>query len=208
MRVALSARNVPPTQERAIKMNDLARLYWNMGYRQTAERISDQSLQLDSAYFWGLLWGFHFNRLNGDTADVHRYLRQLDAIAGGNQVVVVFHRFLAIDDTLGRTSDGATRSALHLEEGRLYQKIELFEEALDEAERALGADPGNTGARELMAEVFLTKGRELLDDAKGPRMNGPLRLASRYYDEVASAEPANALARAKADTLHQMLSRP
>jgi hypothetical protein len=30
----------------------------------------------------------------------------------------------------------------------------------------------------------------------------------RYYDEVASAEPANALARAKADTLHQMLSRP
>jgi tetratricopeptide (TPR) repeat protein len=179
-----------------------------MGYRQFAEQVADQSLKLDSAYFWGLLWGFHFNRLNGDRADVTRYLRQLDAIAGQNQVVVAFHRFLAIDDTLPRVTDPAVRAALHLEEGRLYQKIELFEEALDEAERALGADPGNTGARELMAEVFLSKGRELLSDAKGPRVNGPLRLASRYFSEVAAADPANARARATADTLRALLANP
>jgi tetratricopeptide (TPR) repeat protein len=146
MDVALSARGVPPTQERAIKMNDLGRLYWDLGYRRRAEELSDESARLDSGYFWGLLWGFHFNLQNGDTADARRYFRRLGQIDGKNQVVRVFDRLLAIGDSLTFVREPARRSALHLAAARLYERIELFEVALDEAERASGDAPAAPAA--------------------------------------------------------------
>ncbi len=127
MRVALSARGVGATQERAVKMNDLARLYWDMGYRHRAEKLADASLALDSSYFWGLLWGFHFNEQNGDSAGTAWCYRQLLRIDAKNQVVASFTRLLAIRDSLRQNSDAPTRAMLHVEAGRLYLLIELFQ---------------------------------------------------------------------------------
>lgn len=191
MDVAISAIGVPATQERAIKMNDLARLYWNLGYESRAEGIADVSLRLDSTHFWGLLWGFHFNLQNGDTADARRYYGQLERLSADNQVVVSFRRLLAIGDSLRWVRDRPSRSELHLSAGRLYQLIELFEESLDEGERALAEDPENVAAKQLLGEVFQTKGV--------PRM------ANAYYGAVLSAEPGNALVRARRDSLQSAL---
>ncbi len=157
MYVALSAKGVPPTQERAIKMNDLGRLYWDLGYKKRAEHLCDESLRLDSSYFWGLLWGFHFNLQNGDTADARHYFRQLSAMDAKNQVVMAFSQLLASSDSLCWVRDPAARSALHLSEARLYRAIELYEVALDEDERAIGEAPGNAAAVGLRREIFAAR---------------------------------------------------
>jgi tetratricopeptide (TPR) repeat protein len=192
MDVALSAKNTPPTQERAIKMNDLARLYWDLGYPRFAKSFADSSLQFDSTYFWGLLWGFHFNFQLGDTQNARVYYDKVAKIDEKNQVVVSFKRLMTINDSL-RWSDESRRSQLHLSAARIYRLIELFEESIDEAERAREADPNNEEVLQFLGEAFEQK--------------EALRSAKMYYDHVLKISPENSFIAAKRDSIQSVLSR-
>ncbi len=192
MDVALSAKNTPPTQERAIKMNDLARLYWDLGYARFAKAFADSSLQFDSTYFWGLLWGFHFNFQLGDTQNARVYYDKVAKIDEKNQVVVSFKKLMAMNDSL-QWSDKSRRSRLHLSAARIYRLIELFEESIDEAERAREADPNNEEVLQFLGEAFEQK--------------EALRTAKMYYDYVLKISPDNSIIAAKRDSVQSVLSR-
>ena len=171
---------------------DVSSLYWKLGYYKRAASIMNSVLETDTSYFVGLLWGLHFNLQNGDTGIAKRYLRILRKMDETNPVVGAFTNILTISDSLLSTSNLHPKSRYHLEMGIWYKKIELNEEALDEAERALSYDPENAGAYLLIAQVFERKSN--------------LRMAVKYYKAVIINNPEDDLVSGKVDSILNILS--
>jgi tetratricopeptide (TPR) repeat protein/4-amino-4-deoxy-L-arabinose transferase-like glycosyltransferase len=184
------SQKFPPS--RAVQMFDAATFYWNMGYPRRAASIMNRVLENDSTYFVGLLWGFHFNLQLGDTLTSRKYFLILENMDAQNPVVMNFREILNCSDSLKEARTPAERSLGHWRIGRCYQRIELDEEALDEAEQSLREVPGNVQALLLMAEVFEHK--------KCPRM------ALRAYRQAALADPSDAALEAKADSIQRVIS--
>ena len=174
---------------RAVGSFNAASLYWKIGYYQRAARIMEYDLGEDSTYFAGLLWGLHFNLQNGDTVKAKQFLNIVEKYDVSNPVVIAFTKILEIGDSLQITQTQVEKSNLHLKLGKHYKQIELNEEALDEAERALRDDANNSDAYILMAQMFERKSN--------------LRMAERMYKQVLLREPQNEFAVAKIDSIHQ-----
>jgi tetratricopeptide (TPR) repeat protein len=151
------------------------------------------SLRANSAYFVGLLWGMHFNLQMGDTAQARAWLATLEAIDAKNQVVATFRHLIDLGDSIRLAKSLPARAAERLTVARLYQKIELFDEALDETERSLGDDPTQAPALMLRAELLLHQARP--------------RVAAEAYRQLLGADPGNALARKRVDSLLEQRAR-
>jgi tetratricopeptide (TPR) repeat protein len=179
-------------EERVVRMFDAASEYWKLGYGNQAYRIMNEVVALDTNYLNGLLWALHFSLQNGDTARARADLGYLRHIDVANPVVQAFGTVLDLADSLRLTSKPKRRSQIHLSIAKVYRQIELKEEALDEALRAIGEEPGNTKAMMFVAECFEQKSRSLA--------------ALSMYSEVARRDPANPVARARADSLRSVRS--
>ncbi len=187
MELFLKAQSSKNTEEQSIKLYDVASSYWKSGYYKRATTILNASLQSDSSYFVGLLWGFHYALQLGDTARAFHYLKRLEVIDAVNPVVTAFGRVRTIIDSLARCNNNLERSRLHFSLANVYSKIELNEEALDEAERALGEDHRNTTALLFIADMF--ERRSLFPSA------------TQTYQQVISLEPDNTFARGRIEYL-------
>src|SRR5206468_298738 len=96
---------------------------------------------------------------------------------------------LAAGDSMNASADPVVKARLHLALAAIYAQIELGDEAFDEAERSLGANPRSAGAMILLGDMLRTRGH--------------LLAAGSYYAQALAAEPANALAIAKADSIRR-----
>ena len=179
-------------EERSVKLLDAASTYWNSGYYRRASSIIDADLDADSLYFSGLLWGFHYAFQQNDTSRAFRCLRQLQSMDTGNTVVNAFARFPSIYDSLHQQLPPSELSRLHLDMAAIYRQIDLREEALDEAEKAIGADRTNTAARLFIAESF--------------ERGSLYRSARQVYKEISVLEPENMFVRTRIDSLGIRLS--
>lgn len=179
-------------EELAVKTRDAAQGFWKLGYYRRAQSVLDAELRDDSVYFKGLLWGFHFNFQLNDSARSRQYLGILRHIDDTNQVVRSFTAAVGIDDSLRTVEAPGGRSRLHMTLARLYRKIELNDEAVDEAERAAGEDPNGVDAWQFIGSIYDRRSRS--------------RAARNAYLQVALREPKDALALAKIDSLGRVLS--
>jgi tetratricopeptide (TPR) repeat protein len=194
MQMLAKAQSESFPASKAVGSFNVASLYWKLGYYKRAASVMNAMLDIDTTYFIGLLWGMHFNLQNGDTAMAKKYLAILENIERGNPVVNTFINIMRLGDSLSWTQLPNDKSRLHYEIGVFYKKIELNEETLDEAERALRDNPKNVDAFLLMAHMFERKSN--------------LRMAERYYRQVISQEPQNMIAVAKLDSIsHELLKR-
>ena len=191
MELSNALKSVRAPEELAVKTFDVAQNYWKLGYYKRAQSLMNGVLSKDSTYFNGLLWGFHFNYQLGDTAYAQVYLRHLQQIDSVNPIVQAFSAFIQYDRILSATHDDSVRSAIHLSKAELYKKIDLKEEALDEAERALHANPQNTDAMVFMSLMYELKGR--------------LRTAKLSYQRVLTLQQQNSFAQAKIDSINVQL---
>lgn len=175
-----------------IRTQEAAAIYWNLGYRKRASELMDASLMNNSQYFVGLLWGLHYSLQQGETSMARRYLQRLQRIDSANVVVEAFREILLINDTLALSGHSPARSELHLRTARLYRQIELNEEAIDEAERAVGEKRKNREAISFLVELFTIK--------KSPRA----RLF--WLRNELELDPSNHLIRTKVDSLRNSLN--
>jgi tetratricopeptide (TPR) repeat protein len=166
--------------QRSLTLFDVASFYWNYGYYNQAYAIMRQSLKNDSTYFTGLLWGWHYAIQLADTSQAKIYLRHLEGIDRSNPVVRGFHTMSLLADSLRRTSSPARRCKLRLAIARLYEAVDLPEEAIDEAQRALRDNPSSAEAWLFQAQAFDRRKAE--------------RAARNAYQQVLRLDPANALA--------------
>jgi tetratricopeptide (TPR) repeat protein len=166
--------------QRSLTLFDVASFYWNYGYYNQAYAIMRQSLKNDSTYFTGLLWGWHYAMQLADTSQAKMYLRQLEGIDRSNPVVRGFHTMSLLADSLRRTSSPARRCKLRLALARSYEAVDLPEEAIDEAQRALRDNPSSVEAWLFQGQVFDRRKAE--------------RAARHAYQQVLRLDPANALA--------------
>ena len=166
--------------QRSLTLFDVASFYWNYGYYNQAYAIMRQSLKNDSTYFTGLLWGWHYAMQLADTSQAKIYLRQLEGIDRSNPVVRGFHTMSLLADSLRRTSSPARRCKLRLALARSYEAVDLPEEAIDEAQRALRDNPSSVEAWLFQGQVFDRRKAE--------------RAARQAYQQVLRLDPANALA--------------
>jgi len=110
-----------------------------------------------------------------------------------NAVVKAFKNILIMGDSLQSAQSPIARSSLHWEIGVQYKLIELNEEAIDEAERALRDDPKNLEAYILMAQMFERKSN--------------LRMTNRIYSQALFVDPGNIFIRAKLDSVQREFSK-
>jgi tetratricopeptide (TPR) repeat protein/4-amino-4-deoxy-L-arabinose transferase-like glycosyltransferase len=143
--------------QRSLSMTDFAAFYWNLGYFGAAYSLLKAQLTLDSTYFSGLLWGWDYGMQRGDTAQAKVYLRNLIGIDKANPVVQQFIFMDRTADSLRRSGDPLRRGKLHLAIAQSFKSIELFDEAIDEAQRSLRADPRNVDAWIFQARLFEDK---------------------------------------------------
>lgn len=185
-----NARRENINSSRAVGIFNAASLYWNMGYYKRAADILNDFLQTDSMYFTGLLWGLHFNLQVGDTNIAKKYFSILNNIESDNPAVMAFDHILQIGDSLRIVQNPLERSRLHYTIANLYYQIELNEEAIDEAEKALGENSRNIEALILMGDVFKRKNN--------------IRMAKRAYQKAIDIDSLNIMVISKFDSLKQM----
>ncbi|MBF8293938.1 MAG: 2 protein [Bacteroidetes bacterium] len=184
--VAYSQRRVESSgnpEDRSLTVIDNARFYWDLGYYDYAYTILRNHLAQDSTYFVGLLWGWDYALQRGDTSQARAYLRHLKVIDRANAIV---HQFAFIDqteDSLRSALTSQQRSAFHLSIARSFRSVDLTEEAIDEAQRALREDPHSVAAWLFQAQLF--------EDKEAP-------LAARLaFERVLGLDSTNTIARMK-----------
>jgi tetratricopeptide (TPR) repeat protein len=161
MNSLLAALSNRDSIRRAEQFYEVGRTYWNLGYPRQAYRMMKQATQADSLYFTGYLWAWHYGTQIGETSEPNKFLQRLAAIDRTNPIVQSFVKMTAIYDRLQHTSNPLQRGELHLALSREYSSIDLHDEALDEAQRAIGSDPKNREAWLLLAHLFEKKGSTL-----------------------------------------------
>lgn len=187
MEKVLIARTEKYGLSRGVESFKSASLYWKLGYPRHAQEIMDDYLKNDSTYFVGLLWGMHFNIQNGDTIQAKKYLAILRNIDQTNQVVSAFDTVFAAFDSLIFSKTPVDKSELYLRIGEQYKRIELFEEAIDEFERAIYYHPQSESAFISIGQVFETKSR--------------FRIAKESYRNALKINPANLVLQNHLDSL-------
>jgi tetratricopeptide (TPR) repeat protein/4-amino-4-deoxy-L-arabinose transferase-like glycosyltransferase len=172
--------------ERSTMLLNNARFYWSLGYYAQAYSTIRSSLAVDSTFFLGLLWGWDYAMQRGDTLQARSYLRQLRAIDRTNAVVQQFTLIEQTEDSLRRSSNPKRRCAFHLTIARSYKTVDLPDEAIDEAQRALLEDPRNADAWLFQAQLF--------EEKKMPFA------ARSAYQHVLELDPGNLEAKSKVST--------
>ena len=147
-------RSAPDNPGASDRLYDAARTVWNLGYGRQAYRLVKELLSRDPNHFVGLLWGWHWGIQLGDTAAAGAYLARLQGIDSANAVVRSFTTMARAHRDLRRASTPTDQCNLHILLANEYTKMELPEEAFDEVERALRADPVSHQAKTLRAELL------------------------------------------------------
>ncbi len=146
-----SDRGAPGASDR---LYDVARTVWSLGYGRQAYGLVKELLGSEPNHFVGLLWAWHWGIQLGDTAAAGAYLGRLQGIDSANAVVRSFTAMTRTHRELQRGPTTAEQCRLHLLLAKEYTKMELPEEAFDEVERALRADPLSADAENVRAELL------------------------------------------------------
>ena len=178
-------------EERAINSFQAAMIYWKIGYPGRAREIMNELLASDSSYFVGTLWGFHFNMQMGDTSRALTCLSRLERMDSSNNVVKSFRKIVVAIDSLRLARTPAARSRLYLNAASAYRQVDLSDEAIDEAEKALEEQPGNSDVLLFLAHMFETRNH--------------LHRAEQYYLDILRYDPHNRSAASKLEILRQQL---
>lgn len=186
-----SARELHYSDGIAVQSYKAASVYWKLGAYHKAAELMNYSLDADTEYFVGLLWGLHFNLQLGDTGTAKKYLAILDNIDVKNPIVQTFHQIFLFADSIGNSNEHKDRSRLYLAIANLYRKTELFDEAIDEAELSLCENPNNAGALLLIAQIHEQHSR--------------YPVAEKMYRQILSFDPNNHVALAQIDSLQRKM---
>lgn len=189
------ARSSKLYTEQAVKTFKSASIYWKSGYYRRAADLMNTLMDTDTSYFVGLLWGFHFDFQLGDSATAQKFLTILERIDSTNPVVLAFEHLTAIRDSLQAAKSGTAgeRSNLHLSAARICKAMQLYDESLDEAERALGERRDNVDALLFLARAFEQRALP--------------RRSIEMYQEVLRRDAHNVFAVARLDSLRTFVSR-
>ncbi len=133
---------------RSLRLYSVATIVWNLGYSAQAYDLLKELLDHDMNHFVGLLWGWHWGLQAGDTAGVVESLQRLQEIDSGNAVVRSFTAMTRLQAELKKAAGSPAESRIHLLLSSEYDRIDLPEEALDEAEKAIRADPSSAAGIE------------------------------------------------------------
>jgi tetratricopeptide (TPR) repeat protein len=154
MNIRLHAQYINDPVSRADQLYELGRYYWKLGYSLQAYHMMQQAVKIDPDYFTGYLWAWHYGLQTGDTVHVKQYLDRLVFIDRDNPVVKSFIKMSVSQDSLRRTGDRQKRSMQYLALSHEYHEIALPDEALDEAQHAVGENPNNAEAWHYLASLF------------------------------------------------------
>ena len=161
MNLFRNAQTLSDSIAQAEQLLNVARLYWNLGFPRQAYHTVQLALKIDPTFFVGLLWAWNYGMQIGDTVSAKSYLQKLVQIDQENPIVRSFRRMSFLQDTLRRTIGQQKRSELRLAISQEYSAIDLSDEALDEAQRAIGEHPTNKHALVYLAELFTKRQKPL-----------------------------------------------
>jgi len=157
MKLRLQARQLTDSPLRAGNLLEAGRICWQLGYPKQAYRIIRESIREDSTFIPGYLWAWHYGTQLGDRINTTFYLNKLETLDKNNPVFQSFKQIAKFRNLLTREKNKRIKSNIHIMISREYDRIELFEEALDEAQLAIDEDRTNKEAWYNLSELFKKK---------------------------------------------------
>lgn len=158
MKEDLTVRALPAGPERSMRTLDLSRKYWDNGYIFKAREMLTSEMRVDSEFFVGYLWAFHFNFQTGRSGQASYFLGRLDSIDSTNSLVQNFHKLTGLRREVLALPPSPERAAVRLRMAAIYRDIELFDEAYDEGEAAAAEDPGSDAPLLFLADLYNRQG--------------------------------------------------
>lgn len=150
--------------------------YHSHGYLGKAWSLIRELLQEDPAHVDALVWGWQIALEHGDTTEARRYLNRARSVNWNHSTVLFFHKIDSLFTSLAHARGVSDRISIHLEIAHIYTEANLAEEALDEAERAIGTDPGNPRPWRYLGELFESRSHR--------------NAATKAFEEAKRLEPA------------------
>jgi tetratricopeptide (TPR) repeat protein len=158
---------------RAEYFSHTAQIYWQLGYPLQAYHMMQRAVESDSNNFMSLLWAIHYGIQTNHTQYSQMYLNRLDRLDHNNPLVKSFENIFSLTEKLHATTERHKRSILHSALSKEYDSIELSEEAVDEAQRAIGENPSDRKTWDHLADLYKKKNKPLA-------MNQTLQKAKQY----------------------------
>jgi hypothetical protein len=191
-RKLFAARSLYERQPRAAMILECAQFYWDFGFSSHALALVDECVRTDQIFFTGLLWAHYYSRESGELENARKYLRKLRSIDSTNRVVHAFSRVDKLDVVSQKLSADALVQA-RLDIAKAFADVELFDSAVDEAERATEVKtPASYRASLWLAEFYEARGnlraaqahyRSALATNASPRVQEKINAITRRLEE-------------------------
>jgi tetratricopeptide (TPR) repeat protein len=154
MNLLLNAQTTTDSALKAERYYEAARFYWDLGFPQQAYNTVQKAVQTDTTFFVGYLWAWHWGIQLGDSSHIITYLHRLEQIDRNNPIVKSYRSMISLREMLKWTNNSQKRSNLRIALSDEYNKIDLPDEAIDEAQLAIAQDSTNKKAWTNLTYLF------------------------------------------------------
>lgn len=131
--------------------------YWSIGYGSTALAIMRNIARSDTTHFSAALWGCYYAKQLGDTTESFEFLKRLRKIDITAPIVADWEDMRNLELKARTTTSAEKRAAIHVSIAEVYERLELYDEALDALERAEALRPGDVLILMKRAAIFEKK---------------------------------------------------
>jgi tetratricopeptide (TPR) repeat protein len=184
------AEREPLPAEKARILHRISANYWEMGFRDRAQAVLQQSLRADSTFSPSMIFGLYYALEREDLAGARSYLSLMEKLSPPHPMLNVVRRIVSLADSAQLTAAAATRARYELELAQAYAVLGLNDLAIECALRVVGVEDRNVRALEVLAQSYDVK-----------RRYWPERQVLRQILEL---EPQNGVAREKLDALERL----
>jgi len=133
---------------------------WGLGFRRQAFQSLRQSLQVDPAFFPGMIFGIYFNLQENRLDTARTFFRQLMMTRPDHPLILQFETILNVKDSLQAGKIPAGRqSGAHLRIAAALLKAGLGDGAIDELTAWLKSDPNDEAAWMTLSGLYSGKFR-------------------------------------------------
>lgn len=130
--------------------------YWSIGYGSAALAVMRNIARTDTTHFSAALWGCYYAKQLGDTTESYEFLKRLQRIDITASIVADWQDMRKLELKAG-SAPTAVRAGLHVSIAGIYERLELYDEALDALERAEALTPDDPSILMKRAGIFERK---------------------------------------------------
>ena len=143
--------------EKAMLLSNVARKYWDIGFRIQAMKMIEQALVNEPQFYPALISASLYSLQMGDTVGARNFLGKAKILGPSDDVVNSLDLALKYMDSLRNVSSRIAAKNFRLRIIENYVKANLIDLAIDDLKEMLEVEPFDVGLLNLLGELFESK---------------------------------------------------